>query len=193
MRLFEFDYSAMVNKLRSTYALIQRGATEGEKSAANNAFKRLLAAIAQEYGEEKAAAAEKQAKGSYGKQERPRARSRQSYREPPKRKKPHQEPPRQKQKSTDQFYTHDNGWKFSILRFTDPNAGKRGSDKVWGLAVKDNRFMTFWGAFGKTVQTKEVDRYEADKKFKQKASKGYNVVDANPIDYGYIFTQSDAW
>ena len=187
MRLVEFDYSAMVDKLRSVYALVQRGATEGEKSAAQNAFKRLLAAIANEHGEEKAAAAEKQVKASYGKQEPPKARARRTYQEPPKR-----ERPKQKQKTSGASYTH-NGWSFMILRFTDPSAGKRGSDKVWGFAVKDGRHMTFWGRFGKTVSTKEVNGVEAAKKYSQKQSKGYRPVNADPIDYGYIFAQSDAW
>ncbi|KKL54593.1 hypothetical protein LCGC14_2263830, partial [marine sediment metagenome] len=113
MRLFEFDYSTMVRKLQSAYALIQRGATKGEKSAAKNAFKRLLAAIANEHGEEKAAQAGRQAKASYGKQERPRAKTRRTYQEPPRREKSRQERPRQKSRqSAGATYTH-NGWSFS--------------------------------------------------------------------------------
>lgn len=193
MRLFEFDYSAMVRKLRSVYALVQRGATEGERSAAERAFKQTLSAIARDFGEEKATQAERQVKGSYGKQERPKARTRRTYQEPPKREPPRQEPPRQKRRqSTGATYTH-NGWTFSILRFTDPSAGKRGSDKVWGFATKGGRYMTFWGAFGKAVRVKEVNHLEAIKKYQQKNAKGYRPVNADPVDYGYIFSQSDTW
>lgn len=188
MRLFEFDYSAMVRKLRSVYALVQRGATEGERSAAERVFKHTLSAIVRDFGEEKAAQAERQVKGSYDKKERPKARARRTYQEPPKR-----EPPRQKRRqSTGTTYTH-NGWTFSILRFTDPSAGKRGSDKVWGFATKGGRYMTFWGAFGKAVRVKEVNHLEAIKKYQQKNAKGYRPVNADPVDYGYIFSQSDTW
>ncbi|KKM97671.1 hypothetical protein LCGC14_1165650 [marine sediment metagenome] len=196
MRLFELDYSVMVDRLRSVYALAQRADIEGERAGAELAFKRLLASIARDFGEEKAAEAERQVKASYGKQERPRARTYRRddhYQSPPKREKPRQERPRQKSKrSTGTTYTH-NGWTFSILRFTDPSAGKRGSDKVWGFAVKDTRHMTFWGAFGKAVRVKEVNHLEAIKKYQQKTAKGYKPVFADPIDYGYIFSQSDTW
>lgn len=187
MRLFELDYSVMVDRLHSVYTLAQRAEIEGERSGAQSAFKRLLASIARDYGQEKADKAERQVKASYGKQEPPRARPRQAYRGPPK-----QERPQQKQKSTDSTYTH-NGWTFTILRFTDPNAGKRGSDKVWGFAVKDSRYMTFWGKFGKTVSTNEVDYAVAQQKYREKVRKGYKLVNADPIDYGYLFTQSKSW
>ncbi len=39
MRLFEFDYNTMVRKLGSVYALIQRGATGGERAGGEHAFK----------------------------------------------------------------------------------------------------------------------------------------------------------
>lgn len=194
MRLFEFDYRTLVSKLRSIYALIQRGATEGERSGAERAFERLLSTIARDFGKEKAAEAERQVKGSYGKQEPPRARTRRTYQEPPKREPPKKERQRREPKyATGSTYTH-NEWTFTILRFTDPLAGKRGSDKVWGYAMNgDGRFMTFWGRFGKTVSTKEVDYHEAQRKFRQKAAKGYRPVNADPIDYGYIFAQSKNW
>ncbi len=191
MRLFEFDYNTMVRKLGSVYALIQRGATGGERAGGELAFKRILSTITRDFGEEKAAEAERQVKGSYGKQERPKARTRRTYQEPPKREPPRQERPRQKSKrSTGATYMH-NGWTFSILRFTDPSAGKRGSDKIWGFAIKGTRHMTFWGAFGKSVRVKEVNHLEAIKKYQQKSAKGYRFVNADPIDYGYIFSQSD--
>jgi len=191
MRLFELDYSVMVDRLRSVYTLAQRADIEGERSSAELAFKRLLSSIERDYGKDKAAEAERLVK-SPSRQERPRARPRQAYREPPKR-----EPPQRPQtggRTGGSPYTH-NGWTFTILRFTDPSSGKRGSDKIWGVAnnKKDERYMTFWGRFGKTVSTKEVDSYEANKKFEQKLAKGYNSVNADPIDYGYIFAQSDAW
>ena len=53
--------------------------------------------------------------------------------------------------------------------------------------------MTFWGAFGKSVRVKEVNYLEAIKKYRQKMLKGYRAVDSDPIDYGYIFSQSDTW
>lgn len=186
MRLFELDYSVMVDRLRSVYNLAQRADIEGERGGAELAFKRLLASIERDYGKDKAAEAERLVK-SPGRQERPKAGARRTYQEPPKR-----ERPRQKQKTTGPSYTH-NGWVFMILRFTDPSAGKRGSDKVWGFAVKDDRYITFWGRFGKTVSTKEVSGPEASKKYSQKYTKGYRPVDINPIDYGYIFAQSKNW
>lgn len=189
MRLFELDYSVMVDRLRSVYTLAQRAEIEGERTGAELAFKRLLSAIARDFGKEKAARAERLVKASYGKQERPKARTYRTYQEPPK---PKQERPRQEQPQQPGLYTH-NGWTFTILRFIDPSAGKRGSDKVWGYAMNDGRFVTFWGRFGKTLQTKKVDRHEANKKFQQKLAKGYKSVDADPIDYGYIFTQSESW
>lgn len=193
MRLFELDYSVMVDRLRSVYTLAQRAEIEGERSGAELAFKRLLSSIAQDYGQEKADAAERLVKVSYGKQEPPKARTRRTYQEPPKREPPRQERSRQKSKyATGTTYTH-NGWTFSILRFTDPSAGKRGSDKVWGFATKGGRYMTFWGAFGKAVRVKEVNHLEAIKKYQQKNAKGYRPVNADPVDYGYIFSQSDTW
>lgn len=196
MRLFELDYSVMVDRLRSVYALAQRAEIEGERSSAELAFKRLLASIARDYGQEKADKAERQVKASYGKQEPPRARTHRTHRTYGRNDRyqspPEQERPRQKQPPQSGLYTH-NGWIFTILRFIDPSAGKRGSDKVWGYAMNDGRFVTFWGRFGKTLQTKEVDRHEANKKFQQKRAKGYKSVDADPIDYGYIFTQSETW
>ena len=190
MRLFELDYSVMVDRLRKAYTLAQRAEIEGERTGAEAAFKRLLASIERDYGKDKAAEAERLVK-SPSRQERPKARPRQAYREPPKREPPKQERPR-RQKTDGASYTH-NGWSFMILRFTDSSAGKRGSDKVWGFAVKDGRYITFWGRFGKTVSTKEVNGPEAAKKYSQKHFKGYRPVDADPIDYGYIFTQSETW
>lgn len=189
MRLFEYDYGAAITKLHSVYALVKRGATEGERSAAELAFKRLMDVITRDYGEEKAAQAEQQVKAAYGTKERTKTKpkSHYTYQEPPKK-----EPPRQKSKGPGAPYTY-NGWTFTILRFTDPSAGKRGSDKVWGYAVNDGRVMTFWGRFGKTVSTKEIAYHEVNKKFRQKLDKGYISVDADPIDYGYIFTQSEGW
>lgn len=188
MRLFELDYSVMVDRLRSVYTLTQRAEIEGERTGAELAFKRLLASIERDYGKDKAAEAERLIK-SPGRQERPKARPRQSYREPPKR-----EPPRQKQKpkgSSDHYVYH--GWTFKILRDTDPSAGKRGKDRIWGYAEKNGKYTTFWGGFGKTVRTKEVFEYEALKKYQQKLAKGYQLVYPDPIDYGYLFTQSESW
>jgi len=191
MRLFELDYSVMVDRLRSVYNLAQRADIEGERVGAEHAFKRLLASIERDYGKEKADEAERLVK-SPGKQERSKARTHRTYQEPPKREKPQQERPRQKQKSNGSTYTH-NRWTFTILRFIDPSAGKRGSDKIWGFAVKGDRYMTFWGAFGKAVRVKEVNHLEAIKKYQQKSARGYKRVNAEPIEYGYIFSQSNTW
>ena len=84
-----------------------------------------------------------------------------------------------------------------MARFTDPNKGKRGSDKIWGFAnnkAKPNVYVMFWGRFGKTVQTVITnDYYEANKKWHQKLSKGYDYADLNPTDYGYLFVQARNW
>ncbi len=204
MRLFEFDtsYNARYKRLKAAYNLaLDKSTTDGERANGLRAFEQLLKVIYRDFGEEAATQSEKKVKSEYGKTEyvgRSRPRREPPKEEPPKKEPPKKEPPRQKGKSSSgaapgSNYTHTSGWTFTILRFTDPSAGKRGSDKVWGYASDGRRHMSFWGAFGKTIQSKELSNIDVVKKYQQKVAKGYQRVDANPIDYGYIFTQSDRW
>lgn len=196
--LFEYtSYENMVTKLQSIYILMSRGATEGERSASKSAYDRILASISREYGESQAKAAEAKVKG--------RGQSGASGGSTYRSKAKPQEPPKQKRKSStsgsrqgsyggqNHFYHDDRtGWSFYIVRFTDPEAGKRGSDKIWGYATKNGEFMSFWGAYGKSIRTKPLssDR-EASTLLAKKAAKGYRRVDiaSNPSDYAYIFNQ----
>ena len=86
-------------------------------------------------------------------------------------------------------------WEFKeILRFTDPNAGKRGSDKVWGYAVKDGKYMIFWGAYGNTVSMVYKPVSECVKVFRTKINKGYRAMHPrNTMDYDYLMKQSTGW
>lgn len=196
--LFEYrSYDEMVNRLRSVYSLVLRGATEGEKTAAQSAYNRTLDAIRRDYGEEQATRADKIVKSTA------QSSSNSSYtktkQEPPK------EPPRQKTYKSSTGNTNKNyggknayyadprtGWSFYVLHFVDPDAGKRGSNKIWGYASKNGKFVSFWGAYGKSIRTKELysDR-EAVLQVAKKAAKGYKKVDlsVNPAEYAYIFNQ----
>lgn len=196
----EVSYDDMVNKLQSVYILMARGGTPGEKSAASAAYKRLLAAIRRDFGDDNAASAEARVKGK-GQSGATSGSSRYQ-------RKPKENPYKSREKKKENPYTARNrgyggeqshiytdprtDWTFYVLRFTDPNAGKRGSDKVWGYATRDGEFMSFWGAYGKTVKTKVLksDR-EALKLFDTKINKGYKYtnVSANPADYAFIFSQ----
>ena len=64
--------------------------------------------------------------------------------------------------------------------YYDPNAGKRGSDKVWGVGVlNDHKVITFWGARDKTPQTKWTHATDSElsrvyTQARQKERKGYD-------------------
>ena len=200
MKLFEllFEYTSyddMVGRLQSAYVLMSRGAYQGEKDAAKSAYDRLLTTIEREYGKGQADAAEAKVKGK-GQSGSTSGSSR--YKKKPEEK------PKQKRRpsgSSDRGYGGEQShvytdprtdWTFYVLRFTDPEAGKRGSDKVWGYATRDGEFMSFWGAYGKSVQTKMLKSdSEALKLFGAKINKGYSRtnVAANPADYSFIFSQ----
>jgi len=198
MRLFEFDtsYDARYKRLKAAYNLaLDKSTTDGERANGLATFERLLKIIYTDFGAEAAMQSEKKVKAEYGKTEyvgRSRPRRDPPKSEPPKKEPPKKEPPSGSAPGTS--YTHTNGWTFTILRFTDPSAGKRGSDKVWGYASENGRrYMSFWGGYGAAIRVKELTNIETVKKYQQKVAKGYQRVDANPIDYGYIFTQSDRW
>lgn len=160
MRLIELleyaTYDDMVRKLQSIYALVLRGATAGEQSAAKLAYKRMMDAIEREYGADQAKKAEatiKRSSGSSG------TKSRSSYRSSTRQKT--RDKPKSKTSSSsshyDNTYTDPNtGWSFTILRFVDSMAGKRGSNKVWGYAERNGEYVSFWGAFGKNIRTKPL-------------------------------------
>lgn len=146
------SYENMVNKLQSTYVLMSRGATEGEKSAATAAYDRILASIAREYGDDQAKSAEATVKGKG--QSGATSGSSSSYRRKPKenpyksksRKKENPYTARDRGYSGEQSHVYtdaDSGWTFYVLRSTDPDYGKRGSDKVWGYATRDGEFVSF--------------------------------------------------
>lgn len=195
--LFEYaSYESMVNKLQSIYILMSRGATDGERSASKSAYDRILGSINREYGEAQAAAAEKKVKGNG--QSGDTSGSSRSYtrrdppKEPPKREKP-QDPPKQKNYDSSSPYTDPrSGWTFYIVRNVDPFAGKNGSNKIWGYATRNDQVISFWGGYGKTVQTKPLSsEREASIMIIKKARKGYRNVNLihNTIDYSYIFNQ----
>lgn len=198
LELLEYtSYDDMVNRLKGVYNLVLRGATEGEKASAQAAYERLLTSIKARYGEEQARKAENAVKGgSQSTQSRPKSNySQQKPKEPPK-----QEPPRQKQsyqsstsgKRNGKVYYDLNGWSFHILRYTDPDAGKRGSDKIWGVASKNHQFVSFWGAYGNPVRMKNLSSYgEANNLIASKLKKGYKPADLenNLAAYAYILNQ----
>ena len=180
----------MVNRLQSVYILMARGATEGERDAAKDAYDRLMDTIRREYGDKRATSAEAKVKrtGQSGASNGP------SYRY---KKKP-DEKPKQKRKSytsdkgndDGRMWTdkdHRTGWTFRVSRFTDPNAGKRGSDKIWGYAIKDEEVLSFWGPYGKTIRKKPLSRQEAETKFNLQIRKGYKNVDIATDRAGYAF------
>lgn len=198
MKLFDvlFEYKSlpdMVNRLLSVYNLVIGGATEGERNAAKAAYDRTLAAIAREYGEDSAKKADQQVKSNTTAKPPPRPRPR--TQEPPRQKtyKSSSDNTRQNYGGKNSYY-HDprSGWSFYILHFVDPDVGKRGSNKIWGYAAKNGRFVSFWGAYGKSIRTKDLssDR-EALMQVAKKAAKGYRTVDIanNPAEYAYIFNQ----
>ena len=193
------SYESMRDTLQGVYNhMTNPKANPGEKKNATSLYTVVLAGIAREYGDNEA----EKAKAYVKRNARTGGSSSSSSRY---RKKPEAKP-RQK---TNPYGSSDRGysgaqshvytdprtdWTFYVLRFTDPYAGKRGSDKVWGYATKDGKFMSFWGAYGKKVQTKMLrSDQEALKLFDQKLNKGYKRTDAgnNPVDYSYIFNQFD--
>lgn len=196
MRLIELleyaTYDDMVRKLQSIYALVQRGATTGEQTAAKLAFDRMVAAIERDFGANQAKNAEATVKRSGGSSSGTKSQS--SYRSST-RQKPKDKPKYSSSSSSyhDNTYTDPNtGWSFIILRFVDSMAGKRGSNKVWGYAERNGEYVSFWGAFGKAVRTKPLSsNSEAVKLYSKKLKKGYQKYDVarNPSEYAFIFNQ----
>jgi hypothetical protein len=82
------------------------------------------------------------------------------------------------------------GWLFRVYRFVDPTAGKAGSNKVWGFAMKDNRAVIFWGKFRGAMQFKPTPLDKAYEVSKLKVAKGYKRVKADPLAFGYIYDKA---
>ena len=193
------SYEDMLKRLKGVYALVLRGSTEGERSSAQAAYDRLLAAIKREYGDKKALIADATIKGMAGKADNA-SKTRTKPQEPPRQKTSSKTGSSYKSSSNTNktgrgYVYHDprTNWTFYVLRYTDPNAGKRGSDKVWGIATKDNnQFASFWGAHGHAVRWKNLPSYnEANALLNSKLKKGYKMTNAgdNPAEYAYIFNQ----
>ena len=81
---------------------------------------------------------------------------------------------------------------------------KDNHDKVWGIIVldrncsdepgfKQNKYVTFWGRRGKTLQTKIWTGYywDAEDAFEKKVLKGYNEVDKNKLKEVYPEFEQD--
>lgn len=191
-------YPDMVNRLRSIYTLIQKGATAGERSGAEAAYKRIMDAIKRDYGAAQAKKAEAKVKGGASS-----TKTRSSTRGSSTRQKTKAKPSGSRQNYGSQrssgtvnnkYRDPKTGWIFVILRFTDSSAGKRGSDKVWGYAENGDYVMSFWGAYGKNIRTKPLASiYEADALYQSKLKKGYQKVEVanNPGAYSFIFNQFD--
>ncbi len=206
MRLIELleytTYENLVNKLQSVYILMSRGATEGERNSAKMAYDRVISSIERDFGADAAQKADAKVKGVG--QSGSRTGGGTHYRKPEPEPKPE---PKQRQQSSNAGTTHnfiytdpDTNWTFHILRYIDPNAGKRGSDKVWGYASWDGQgnslsgynVFSFWGAYGKSLRTKPLpSEYEAHSLFRKKEADGYRRVDLNRnlSDYSFIFNQ----
>ena len=69
-----------------------------------------------------------------------------------------------------------------------------GHDKVWGIILIDrttdlrkNKYVTFWGRRGKSLQTKIWEGYywDAEEAFDKKIMKGYNEVNRHRLDEVY--------
>lgn len=78
------------------------------------------------------------------------------------------------------------------------------SDKVWGMIDLGHselyphypdarRFVTFWGARGKTLRSKvfDADYYEADALYQAKERRGYVAVNKNRLDEVYPEFEED--
>lgn len=177
----------MEERLRGIWALVQRGATEGERDGARLAYDRVKATIIARFGQKAFDDMERRIKGG----------SQQSYKQPPPKQEPKPEPKPEPRKYGDSHAYHHNGKTLYLWRFVDPDAGVKGSNKVWGYFMKvpivsSAPNVVIWGGFGKTLSRQQVMDSECRRKSREKENKGYRRVMANEInavDYGWLLTQ----
>lgn len=198
--LLEYDDSlnAYINRIKNIYARVERGSTQGEKDAAKNLLKTMLRKVAELYGDEESKKAYIKAKTMYNKNTGTSSKSKYRRKESPRKEPPKSNTkPKNPHKSGDSMfgdsYEYENWTFINILRFTDMNAGERGSDKIWGIALDNKGFISFWGRYKKTVQTKRVDQHHAANLVMKKMQKGYKPVKIDPTEYHYLFVQSKNW
>jgi len=109
------------------------------------------------------------------KQEQPR-------RERTTRDEPKKEKPKSISPSSGQFQV------VFIGRQVDPDAGERGTNKVWGWGVKGDSIYQFWGRYKQTPQVKKMpntsaNRMKTEELAKKKAKKYTKVSASEHIDW----------
>lgn len=176
MRLFEYEnfiLEEILTELQKTKQelldmvarlkkIIVQSDYEGERENAKSLLKKVLFQLENEYGWKSHSGAKTQ--------------------EPPKRDHTN----KAKSQAGAKAYQKADDLAFKVVffgRFFDPNAGKKGSDKVWGWGVKGDYIYQFWGPTGKTPQVKRMDntpynRNLANRKAAEKVGKGYQKMSA---------------
>ena len=117
------------------------------------------------------------------------------------RKQYEEKPKNEKQSSGNaangEYYDPTSGWTFRIARFTDPYAGKRGSDKIVGYAYKNGKWFDFYGAFGGKQSGEPSSEFASKKRFNEKCSKKKDpyvpVVSIQKSTYDWLFQQAINW
>jgi hypothetical protein len=97
-----------------------------------------------------------------------------------------------------EYYDPTSGWTFKIARFTDPYAGKRGSDKLIGYAYKNGMWKDFYGGFGGKQSNDPSTEFAAKKRFTDKCSKKKDPyvpvnIEKDLSSYKWLFQQAIYW
>jgi hypothetical protein len=170
------------------------GTTPGEMSAAREAFDRVMKRVSDEHGVEEAEKAKSRALAG-----RPQHSSK-PRRQEPQRPETRREQPKARP-DMHRVFSYGQFDEVHLFRKVDPDAGKRGSNRVWGYAKTrgrsiDHPVLVFWGPFGKTLQKMEKPYSGARKLAFDKENSGYRRIRASNIDavdYGWFLSQLSRW
>lgn len=180
----DFNQQTFLSRAKGVQALINRGASEGEKSAARAAMERMVAKAeaalpSMSPGEresfQRAFALIRSATTQDAERARPR---RPNPAEPPPRPRRDQadadaEYARRQQSKQEEKSREDTGGAsaLTVVMYAEFRAGT--SDKVYGVVRKGASYFTFWGRNGGSLATKPHTPSEAISTFRSKINKGY--------------------
>lgn len=203
--LEDFSLAQYEDKLRSAWALSQRPGTPEEGEAALRAYDRLKEAVIAKFGQAEFDRIDKKIKGGSSSSSggaRPGGSSRPGGGSAGPRPGGARPGSSGAPGGGDNFFVHEN-WEIRMWRFTDPNAGVRGSDKVWGYAAPRGSGVStgimvkvFWGGYGKKLASQDISMGDAMARARGKESNGYKKVDARTVDssrYGWFLSQVQFW